>query len=145
MLRIGAGKSIIRWIISPHVSIRLFFLLDDTSRREVSCIMNIAQLLHGNVETLVLKILSEKALHVYGIKKMLYEHSDGYLGLAEGRLYPLLKELERHKLVRGRNTTSDTKRKVRKYTLTRTGQKELDTRLQAWKTFANKMNNILLA
>ena len=104
---------------------------------------HITQLLHGNVEALVLKVLSGGSLHVYGIKKMLYDCSDGYLGLAEGRLYPLLKQLESRGLVCGRKAISSTGRVVREYNLTQAGSSYLDARIRAWGIFARKINKII--
>ena len=105
--------------------------------------IHITQLLYGNVETLVLKVLSGGSLHVYGIKKMLYDCSDGYLWLAEGRLYPLLRQLESRGLVCGRNAISCTGRRVREYSLTHAGRSELDAQIKAWVIFAHKMNKVL--
>jgi DNA-binding PadR family transcriptional regulator len=101
------------------------------------------QLLCGSVETLVLKALSGGALHVYGIKKMMYDRSDGYLGLAEGRLYPLLRQLESRGFVCGREAISSTGRRVREYSLTQAGRGELDAQIKAWSIFSHKMNQIL--
>ena len=103
---------------------------------------HIRQLLCGNVETLVLKVLYGGALHVYGIRKTLYERSNGYLGLAEGRLYPLLRQMESRGLVCGCNAISCTGRRVREYSLTQIGRSELDTQIKAWSIFAQKMNKV---
>ena len=106
---------------------------------------HITQLLHGNVETLVLKVLSQGSLHVYGIKKMLYDRSDGYLGLAEGRLYPLLRQLESRGFVSGRQAISSTGRRVREYRLTQVGRSYLDAHIKAWDIFSRKMNKVLVS
>jgi len=107
--------------------------------------IHIAQLLHGNVETLVLKVLAEGALHVYGIKKMLYDRSDGYLGLSEGRLYPLLRQLESRGLVLGQQAVSSTGRMVRQYRITQAGKNNLDAHIKAWDVFSEKMNKVLVS
>ena len=105
--------------------------------------IHIAQLLHGNVETLVLMVLSEGALHVYGIKKMLYDRSDGYFGLSEGRLYPLLRKLESRGFVCGYEAISDTGRQVREYSLTQAGRTDLNAHIKAWDIFSDKMNKVM--
>ena len=104
---------------------------------------HITQLLHGNVEALVLKVLAEGSLHVYGIKKMLYDRSDGYFGLAEGRLYPLLRQLESRGFVSGRQSISGTGRRVYEYSLTAAGRSYLDAHIRAWGIFAHKMNKVI--
>jgi len=102
-----------------------------------------AELLHGNVAVLVLKILSQGGLHVYGIKRELYVRTDGYLGLAEGRLYPLLRQLEKRCLVYGEVAVSSTGRNVREYRITEAGLNELAAQMKAWSLFVSKMNRVL--
>ena len=102
-----------------------------------------AELLHGNVTVLVLKVLSRGPLHVYGIKRELYVRTDGYLGLAEGRLYPLLRHLERRGLVCGRDAVSNTGRRVRQYRITQVGRDELAAQTRAWLLFVGKMRSVL--
>ena len=103
----------------------------------------IGQLIHGNVEIMVLKVLSKGALHVYGIKKYVYDHSDGYFGLSEGRLYPLLKKFEKYGYVSSRPSISTTGRMVCEYSLTKVGRDELDVRMNARRIFAGKLNKVL--
>jgi len=102
-----------------------------------------AQLMYGNVETLVLSVLAGGPLHGYGIRGHLREHSDGYVVLSEGRLYPLLRRMERDGLVRSRLTRSVTRREVREYRLTAAGTRDLEARLRAWRTFSRHMGVLL--
>ena len=103
----------------------------------------IGQLVHGNVEVMVLSVLARGPLHVYGIKKAVYLASSGYFGLSEGRLYPLLRRFERLGYVVGRNALSSTGRLVREYSLTVDGRTELDARITAWRIFSAKLNGIM--
>ena len=104
---------------------------------------HMAELLHGNAAVLVLKVLSRGALHVYGIKRELYVRTDGYLGLSEGRLYPLLRRLERRGFVCGRDAVSNTGRRVRQYRISPAGRDELAAQMKAWNLFVGKMNSVL--
>ncbi len=102
-----------------------------------------SQLLYGNVETLVLKVLDEGSLHAYGIKKLLYIRTNGYLGLTEARLYPLLRQLENSHYISSKQVKSDTGRIVREYSITQAGRGDLSIQLNAWKIFVRKMNLVL--
>jgi PadR family transcriptional regulator, regulatory protein PadR len=104
-----------------------------------------AELLHGNVAVLVLKVLSHGPRHAYGIKRELYEQTAGYLGLAEGRLYPLLQQLEKRGLVSGAAGVSHTGRRVREYRIRQAGRVELAAQLKAWELFVDKVNGVLKA
>ena len=88
-------------------------------------------------------MLSRGALHVYGIKREIYELSDGCFKLSEGRLYPLLRQLENRGFVSGQDAVSNTGRLVREYRLTQSGAVELAARLKAWEIFVHKINWIL--
>jgi DNA-binding PadR family transcriptional regulator len=69
--------------------------------------------------------------------------SDGYFGLAEGRLYPLLRKLEECGFVCGKDAVSDSGRIVREYSLTQSGRNQLNAQIRAWTIFTQKMNKIL--
>ena len=83
-------------------------------------------LLQGTLDLLVLKVLGAGPNHGYGIATRLHQLSDDVLHVEEGSLYPALQKI----LLKGWATaawgTSETNRKVRFYTLTRVGVKQLE-------------------
>jgi DNA-binding PadR family transcriptional regulator len=100
-------------------------------------------LLHGNVETLVLALLAEKRRHGYELRQALAERSHGHFQLAFGRLYPLLWEIERRRLVTGQTEIVGERRERRCYRITAAGHRELRKRCEAWKDFVSHMSLIL--
>ena len=82
-------------------------------------------------------------MHGYGIRKHLAERTGGLVVLSFGRLYPLLRALERRKLVRGRDILRGQARIIREYRLTSTGRKELHLRRMLWQQFSHSVNAIM--
>jgi PadR family transcriptional regulator PadR len=58
-----------------------------------------SELLHGTLEVMILKALSWKPIHGYGIGRWIEQLSDGALQIEEGSLYPALYRLERQGLL----------------------------------------------
>lgn len=74
---------------------------------------------------LVLKTLTLGANHGYGIAQHIQRVSEDALRIGEGSLYPALQRLLVNKWVGAEWGTSDTGRKVRLYTITAAGRKQL--------------------
>jgi DNA-binding PadR family transcriptional regulator len=87
--------------------------------------------------------LADRPCHGYEIRKELATRSNEQFQFAFGRLYPLLRSLERRGLVRARRTTSALCRDCRQYTLTAAGATALRTRKLRWRQFAAAMNQVL--
>ena len=100
-------------------------------------------MLHGNAETLVLAILADRAGHGYELRKELATRSNEYFQFAFGRLYPLLRSLERRQLVTACWTKGERNRDQRKYTVTAKGRAQLVQRKFKWQQFSAAMNQIL--
>lgn len=103
------------------------------------------QLLHGNADMLVMKVLDEEPMHGYAVRKTLWERSNGLLSLSFGRLYPLLHSLEEKELIRGKDVRRGEVRVVRQYRLTAAGRKELRLRRMVWKQFSSAIGAIMQA
>ena len=74
---------------------------------------------------LVLKTLTRGSNHGYGIAQHIQRVSHDALKIGEGSLYPALQRLLIQKWVSAEWGTSDTGRKVRFYTITAAGKKQL--------------------
>ena len=68
------------------------------------------ELLPGTLDMLILKVLSRRDMHGYGIVSAIQRASDDVLGVVEGALYPALHRLEIRGWVRSRWGTSDNNR-----------------------------------
>ena len=82
-------------------------------------------LLQGTVDVLILKTLTWKPMHGYGISEFIREQSKGDLAVEDAALYQALHRLERKGLVDSEWGISDTNRRARFYSITTTGRKQL--------------------
>jgi len=74
---------------------------------------------------LVLRVLRPGPLHGYAIAQRIRALSDSVLEAEEGSLYPTLQRMLMEGWVKAEEGISETGRKVRFYTLTRDGAKQL--------------------
>jgi PadR family transcriptional regulator PadR len=103
------------------------------------------EMLHGNAETLVLALLSSGACHGYRLRLDLIRRSRNSVQLAFGRLYPLLRTMERQGLVTARWVRVGKARERRQYTITAKGRAELRQRKLKWQQFSAAMNRVLVS
>jgi DNA-binding PadR family transcriptional regulator len=103
-----------------------------------------ADVLRGQLDSLVLAVLAEGPLHGYAVIERLRARSEGALELAEGTLYPALHRLERDGLLESR-WSHDAPRRRRVYALTPRGRAALGERRDEWRAFARVMDGVLRA
>src|SRR6266478_972355 len=80
---------------------------------------------HGTLAMLVLRVLRSGPLHGYAIAQRIRALSDSVLEAEEGSLYPTLQRMLLEGWVTADAGVSETGRRVRFYTLTRGGVKQL--------------------
>jgi PadR family transcriptional regulator PadR len=102
-------------------------------------------LLQGTLATLILKSLSWGPLHGYGIARWIEQVTDEELLVEEGSLYPALHRLQARELVTSQWIVSDTKRRVRCYSLTEQGRQQLRAELSRWARFSVAVSRALQA
>ena len=83
------------------------------------------ELLPGTLDMLILKTLTRGSNHGYGIAAHIQRVSSDALRIGEGSLYPALQRLLANDWVKAEWATSDTGRKVRAYTITAAGRRQL--------------------
>jgi PadR family transcriptional regulator PadR len=88
-----------------------------------------AEMPSGSLVLLILRVLRPGTLHGYAIAQRIHTLSSEVLRVEEGSLYPALQKI----LLKGWVTSawgiSETNRKVRFYSLTKEGRKQLETEL----------------
>jgi transcriptional regulator len=84
-------------------------------------------LLQGTVDVLILKTLSWKPMHGYGVAELIRQRSDGDLAVEDAALYQALHRLERKGLVDSEWGVTETNRRARFYSLTTAGRRQLRT------------------
>jgi len=83
------------------------------------------ELLPGTLDMLILKTLSHRAQHGYGIAQQIQKTSGEELQIEEGSLYPALQRLQLQGWVASEWGQSANKRRARYYRLTPAGRKQL--------------------
>lgn len=88
---------------------------------------------YGTLDLLILKTLDTMgALHGYALARRIEQVADRVLQLSQGSLYPALIRLEQEGWIRTAWGVSDTNRKVKLFSLTKAGQKQLQVEIQNW-------------
>jgi PadR family transcriptional regulator PadR len=91
-----------------------------------------AELLPGTLDMLILKAVSLKPLHGYGVLLRIQQISDNALQVPQGSLYPALYRLEHQGLIVAEWGESENKRKAKNYTLTPAGRRRLREEAAEW-------------
>jgi transcriptional regulator len=91
-----------------------------------------ADLLPGTLDMLILKAVSLKPLHGYGVLLRIKQISKDALDIPQGSLYPALYRLEHQGLISSDWGESENKRKAKFYKLTADGRKRLREETASW-------------
>ncbi|MBL8176765.1 MAG: PadR family transcriptional regulator [Bryobacterales bacterium] len=81
--------------------------------------------LPGSLDMLILRTLSRRDLHGYGILQFLQQSSNNELLIEEGSLYPALQRLELNGWIDGAWGLTPNNRRARIYKITAAGRKQL--------------------
>jgi len=87
----------------------------------------------GALIMLVLRVLRRESLHGYAIAQRIRQLSDAVLDAEEGSLYPTLQRMLMEGWVSAEWGISETKRRVRFYTLTDAGKQQLKRELAEYR------------
>ena len=107
--------------------------------------MGRAELLPGTLDLLILKAVSLKPEHGYGVLLRIEQITGGALLVEQGALYPALYRLEQQGLLDTEWGTSDNNRRAKFYSLTTAGRKRLKTETERWSVSAGAVNAALKA
>ena len=103
------------------------------------------ELLQGTLDMIVLQTLRWGPRHGYGIAQMIRAHTRGALQVETGSLYPALHRLEKQGWISAAWEVSENGQRVRVYTLTAAGKRQLVSQRSRWEQFANAIAAILSA
>ena len=95
-----------------------------------------AELLPGTLDMLILKAVSLKPLHGYGVLLRIRQISNDALDIPQGSLYPALYRLEHHNLIASEWGQSENNRRAKFYTLTPAGRRRLRDETAGWNRLA---------
>ena len=103
------------------------------------------ELLHGTLDTLILKTLAWGPRHGYAVARWLEGMGADALKIEEGSLYPALYRLERRGWITAEWGLSELRRRVKLYRLTDDGRERLAVETKQWSQFADAVARILHA
>jgi transcriptional regulator len=103
-----------------------------------------ADVLQGTLDVLVLKTVDSMGpIHGFGIAQRIQQISDDLLQLNQGTLYPALLRLQQRGWITSEWGVSDTNRKAKYYSLTRSGRKQLQEETANWDRMSAVINRVL--
>ena len=91
-----------------------------------------ADLLPGTLDMLILKAVSLKPLHGYGVLLRIQQISRQALHIPQGSLYPALYRLEHQGLITAEWGESENRRKAKYYRVTAAGRRRLKDEVASW-------------
>src|SRR5262245_37296018 len=104
-----------------------------------------AELLPGTLDMLILKAVSLRPLHGYGVLLRIRQISQKALDIPQGSLYPALYRLEHQGLITAEGGESENKRKAKYYKVTAAGRKRLREETDGWNRLAHAISAALNA
>jgi transcriptional regulator len=96
-----------------------------------------AELLPGTLDMLILKAVSLRPLHGYGVLQRIQQISGDALEIPQGSLYPALYRLEHQELIAAEWGVSANNRRAKYYTLTVAGRRRLREETAGWNRLAS--------
>lgn len=102
-----------------------------------------SDLVQGTLDFLILKTLSLNPMHGWAIAKRIQQLSSEVLQVQQGSLYPALHRLEQQGWIRGKWAESETGRKVKFYSLTAAGRRQLETETANWNRLSTAINLVM--
>jgi transcriptional regulator len=95
------------------------------------------EVLRGTLDLLILKAVSWRPTHGYGVARWIEQATNDVLRIEEGSLYPALHRLEARGWVEAEWGTSENNRRARFYTLTAKGRAQLRLEAATFTRFAH--------
>ncbi len=104
-----------------------------------------ADVLQGSLDLLILRSVQREPLHGWAISRCIRELSADVLEVNQGSLYPALYRLEERGWLSAEWGTSPEGRRVKVYTLTARGKKQLIAERKQWTLFTAAVDRVLNA
>ena len=100
-------------------------------------------LLQGTLDVLILKALALQELHGMGISRRIAQMTHDAFEVKAGSLFPALYRMEQAGWLTSSWGESETNRRAKFYSLTRTGRKQLQTETERWERISVAMKAAL--
>jgi len=103
-----------------------------------------SEVLQGTLDLMVLKTLDALGpLHGYGVARRLEQLSSDLLRLNEGTVYASLLRLGQKGWIRSEWGASDSNRKAKFYSITKSGRKQLARETESWERISGVIGRVL--
>ncbi len=100
-------------------------------------------LLRGTVDLMILRTLELRPLHGIAISDRIRQATSGAFHIQAGSLFPALHRLEQEGWISGEWTTNEMARRIKSYTLTAAGRKQLSAERRAWERIVAAVAQVL--
>ena len=100
-------------------------------------------LLHGTLDVLVLKTLSWRPMHGFGISRWIEQRTGHVLEIEDAALYKALHRLEAGGAIESEWGVTENNRRARYYKLTARGRRELLAETNTWRQYAAAIFTVL--
>src|SRR3954464_6328701 len=101
------------------------------------------ELLRGTLDLLILRTLELRPMHGVAIADRISQVTQGAFQVKAGSLFPALHRLEQEGWIEGQWQESAEGRRVRSYTLTRDGKRQLAAEKKTWMRTVEAMSALL--
>ncbi len=120
-------------LIRYRVSISDFFTMPERS----------AELLRGTLDLLIMRTLNLRSMHGSAIADRIAQVTNGTFQVKPGSLFPALHRIEQEGWIQGDWVTSAEGRRVRSYSLTRSGHRRMADEKKNWARIVHAMDQVL--
>ena len=103
----------------------------------------VAEVMQGTLDLLILKALALEPMHGWGIAGRIQQMSRGSFQVGQGSLYPALYRQEQRGWVTSLWRTTKNNRIARYYELTAGGRKALSAEIVRWRAYAGAMDLVI--
>jgi PadR family transcriptional regulator, regulatory protein PadR len=100
-------------------------------------------LVHGTLDLLILKTVEIEPKHGWAIAKRIQQVSREALQIQQGSLYPALHRLEQQGWLKAHWAETETGRKAKFYSLTRSGRTQMDREIANWDRLSAAINLVV--
>jgi PadR family transcriptional regulator PadR len=99
----------------------------------------------GALEMMVLQTLRRAPMHGYALAQVIKHNSEDLLQIEEGSLYPALQRMLVSGWVRAEWTLSERNRRVRVYSITRAGRRQLEKKVSSFEQMLEGITRVMRA
>jgi len=101
------------------------------------------ELLRGTLDLLILRTLDLRPMHGSAVAERIAQVTRGTFQVKAGSLFPALHRLEQEGWIAGEWTESAEGRRIRSYTVTRSGKRQLTVEKKTWARIVRAMTALL--